>query len=142
MSTRSEIIIKKQWTHTDTGKKYVDKIKLYHHHDGYPSGVGKFLMEQIYPKLQSSNHNYVDDLANFLIKHKDDDEYEITLGNHLDIEYQYIIDINRKTIKCYAGHYNYFGYEEEREPKRITFIKTKECDLKEFLPFNPKVLFT
>ena len=140
MSTRSEIIIKRQWTHHETGKKHTDKVKLYHHHDGYPSGVGKFLMDNIYPEIQRSNNLDVEDIANKLIKHPEDNEYELTLYYHTDIEYQYVIDLNRKTIQCFAGHYNSF-FDSGKEPKRFVFTKTKECDLKEFLPVNPKVLF-
>lgn len=138
MSTRSEIIIKKQWTDRDTGKVHTDKVKLYHHHDGYPEGVGRFLMEQVYPKLQSSNREDVEDYANFLIKHNEDNEYELTLYYHTDIEYQYIIDINRKTIQCFAGHYNW-SYDNPN--KQFRFLKRKEYDLTEFLPKSTKVLF-
>ena len=103
MSTRSEILIKDYGTYA--GKKWSLSGKLYHHHDGYPEGVGRHLMEQIYPLLLKSNNVRVDEIANKLIKDVDD-EYEMTVCKHVDIEYFYEIDIPKKQIKCYHAHYN------------------------------------
>lgn len=85
MSTRAEIIIKDQGTYKN--KKQSEKVKLYHHHDGYPEYLGKFLVENVLIDLR--NHPYItlSEIANDLIKHKEDTEFELTLGTHIDIEY-------------------------------------------------------
>lgn len=129
MSTRSEIIIK------DYGQEYNFKVKLYHHHDGYPSGVGKFLIEQVLPKLLRTNSESCDTIANFLIKHPDDNEFEITVYKHVDIEYQYVIDIPKKEIKCYHGSYG--SWDNPR-----TRFTGKECDLTQFLPITQKEFYS
>ena len=103
MSTRSEILIKDYGTYE--GKKWNKKVKLYHHHDGYPEGVGKFLVEEVLSKLKTSNGYDCDSIANFLIKHKEDEEYEVTAYYHPDIEYFYEIDIPCKQVKCWKVRY-------------------------------------
>ncbi len=74
---------------------------LYHHHDGYPEGVGRDLKDRFKPEVQAfSRYTWdIDEIANKLIKDQDD-EYEYTAYNHTDIEYLYTIDCNAKTIKC------------------------------------------
>ena len=120
MSTRSEIIIK-DYGIAD-GKKWKEQLKLYHRYDGYPEGVGQFLYEKVLPKLQNSNGIYADQIANFLVKNKEDDTFEITAYNHV-IEYQYIIDIPKKKIECYGGYYSSW------DNPRARFIRTDEYDL-------------
>ena len=61
MSTRCEILIKEQGIYK--GKKWKRELKLYHHSDGYPEYLGRFLMEHVYPMLMTSNPR-VDDIAN------------------------------------------------------------------------------
>ena len=76
---------------------------LYHHHDGYPEGVGVDLVN----RSKSWSTAYMtpkktwdmDDIVNSLIKDTND-EYEYTVFNHTDIEYLYTIDCNDMTIKC------------------------------------------
>ena len=118
MSTRCDIIIKDNNT-----KTIYKELKLYHHCDGYPEGVGKFLIEEVTPEL---NHPYITgiDIANFLIKHPKDDGFELTVGEHYDIEYRYIIDVISREIKCYSGHY------QEIKPNDYKFEIHKEVDLK------------
>ena len=127
MSTRSEIVIKDYGNYE--GKDWKSQIKLYHHHDGYPEGVGKFLVEQVYPLLDSPNID-CDTVANFLIKHKEDDEYEATVYNHIDIEYKYVIDIPMRRIYCYEGHYN------NNRDVQTRFCKRKEYNLDVFRPMQ------
>lgn len=122
MSTRSEILIKEQGVYE--GKKWKRELKLYHHSDGYPEGVGKFLMEHVYSMLMSSNPS-VDDITNYLIKNKEDDTFEITSGKHVDIEYFYEVNITKKQIKCWSAHYNY----EWDSDKPARLVKRKECNL-------------
>ena len=131
MSTRSEIQIVGKSFEEDFEKGINTNIlKLYHHHDSYPEGVGKFLMEEVYPLLQKSNDETPESIANFLIKHPDDTEFELTAGYHVDIEYSYVIYIPQKKIKCFAGYYNY----EWGSDKKPEFIVRKDIDLSRFLP--------
>ena len=125
MSTRSEILIKDYGTYE--GLKWKRSGKLYHHCDGYPSGVGRDLMERIYPMLVKSNNLGVDEIANKLIKDKDnvDDGYEMTVYTHADIEYFYEIDIPKKQIKCFKARYSY-------NKKYYKLNKGKEEDLMKF----------
>ena len=133
MSTRSDIIIKDYGNYN--GKKWKFQIKLYHHHDGYPEGVGKFLIEQVLPKLQNSNNISCDCIANFLIKHEEDDEFEVTIYKHVDIEYRYIIDIPKKEIECLKGHYSSWDSPKTR------FIIDRKIDLSKFIPLQAEKLY-
>ena len=127
VSTRSEILIL-------GSSQITPDYRLYHHHDGYPSGVGKFLMNEVYPLLMSTNKLESDVIVDFLVNHKDDDEFEVSEGIHPDIEFQYLINIPKKTITCYKCHYHYeWGCTEEPE-----LVILNEHDLKEFLPMNKK----
>lgn len=88
MSTRANIVlIEKENT-----------LWLYHHHDGYPSYLGWKLM-QIMEKYKEDCFN-IFDIANAMFKDKEDDDFEITKGQHGDIEYLYSIDIQNKKISC------------------------------------------
>lgn len=96
MSTRCNIIVKNK----------TEQAILYHHHDGYPEGVGVALLTKVTPLLKDNRYyNDVEDIVNALIKDKDDDEYEYTAALHGDIEYLYEIDTDAKTIKCFAYDY-------------------------------------
>lgn len=111
MSTRCNIII----------KDGAERIYLYHHHDGYPMGVGTELQHYLQHKWGYSRITswYGTSIANDLVKghinepmakvpHKDD-EYEITYGLHDDIEYIYVINCKARTIRCYEiSHDDYF----------------------------------
>lgn len=97
MSTRCNIIVKSK----------SEEVILYHHHDGYPEGVGVELLMKVYPKLHDNHYyNDVEDIVNMLIKDKDDDEFEYTSALHGDIEYVYEIDVDQKTIKCFEWNWN------------------------------------
>ena len=90
MSTRAvvRIIEKVSW------KKQPIKIDLYHHYDGYPSYLGKFLIEEVTSMMSAS------DVANLLLKNIKDQSFELTQWFHSDAEYLYEININEKTITC------------------------------------------
>ena len=102
MSTRATIKI--------TKGNYV--IRLYHHHDGYPQGVGEAIKNQLtrldrkigahYTHLVSGMSGYWKpfDIANDLIK---DTEwsFELTAKIHGDEDYFYLIDCDNKELHCY-----------------------------------------
>lgn len=87
MSTRCNVIVKDKF----------DKIWLYHHHDGYVEGVGADLVSRFAEKFQKDERIWWSDIVNTLVKDQND-EYEITDGEHSDIEYCYTIDCEKKTI--------------------------------------------
>lgn len=97
MSTRANIILKTAGS---------SDVWLYHHWDGYPSCLGHNLM--VFLKANGNNanmwYNINTSLANDLIKNKgiNDDGYELTHGQHGDIEYLYEVDTDAKTITAYA----------------------------------------
>lgn len=130
MSTRCEIIIKDYETDKKTGKKHKWKVTLYHHCDGYPNGVGRFLMDTVYPKLVSSNNADIDVIANLLIKNREDTGFELTCYKHVDIQYRYIIDIPKKEIMCYEGQYDSWESDNSR------FKATGKENLLHFLPLK------
>lgn len=88
MSTRANIVLIEKG-HT---------LWLYHHCDGYPSYLGWKLM-QIMEK-HKKDYSDIFDIANEMFKDKKDDGFEITKGQHGDIEYLYLIDIQDKRIDC------------------------------------------
>lgn len=121
MSTRCDIII------TDNRHRV---IKLFHRQDGYPQGVGKFLLEEVIEKrLNKCGYYTVNDVANFLVKNKEDEDYMITVGEHPDIEYRYYINVDTKGIKCQKVRYAQVGNHFELDILR-------RIDLKEELNLN------
>ena len=101
MSTRSNIII------TDRGARHF----LYHHHDGYPEGVGVQLQKCAKQWFDKYSFPWASLIANKLIKDEmglNDKEYEITTDVHGDIDYLYVVNIKARTIRCYAVR----GYDE------------------------------
>lgn len=89
MSTRCNIILR------DENKN--KKIYLYHHHDGYPEGVGADLAHFV--SVWNKCYYYcIEEIATIMIKGLEsplygrvDNEYELTSGLHGDIEYLYIV---------------------------------------------------
>lgn len=98
MSTRATILI----------KEGNEKVHIYHHHDGYPDGVGKDLKNY----LKGVKYWDSEDIANDLIKGKvnSDDEYEFTTCQHGDEAYGYLIDCNNHTITCYCLHWDEYDW--------------------------------
>lgn len=95
MSTRCNIIIK---DHSD------ERVVLYHHHDGYPEGVGHDLRGFLDKKFSGYWFPWTFGLANSLVKNRCglfDDEYEITSCIHSDIEFLYVINLKARSLRCY-----------------------------------------
>lgn len=101
MSTRCQIRIKNEYQQYD----------VYHHHDGYPEGVGADLKEYC-SKLPTgrwatwSPNRIVNEIVKGAIKEtfagqtQPDMGYEIAFGFHSDIEYAYLIDCEKRTLEC------------------------------------------
>lgn len=106
MSTRANVVIKKA---DDNGA--VNYAQLYHHHDGYCSGLGDALSEYMaeIEVMPDEEKKKVLKTPVSLAKWFADDkrfvefEYEGTDVNlHGDIEYLYVIDLTKETITCYS----------------------------------------
>ena len=77
---------------------------LYHHCDGYPEGIGRDLKQFLHAKKWW----FASEIANDLIKQRGikDDGYEVTTCVHGDEEYIYVIDCDKKTLKCYEHRWD------------------------------------
>ena len=132
MSTRCNIII----------KDGAERIYLYHHHDGYPMGVGTELQDYLQRKWGESWRSYWcgTSIANDLVKGHinyplarephEDDEYEVTYGLHGDVEYAYVINCRARTIRCYAITWN----EEDHKDFCIQWKRIFRRDHLEHIP--------
>jgi len=94
MSTRATILIE--------SVKDNERVRIYHHHDGYLEGVGEFLREFL---KDIGKYWSVEEIVNRLIKHKEDRGYEYTSCVHGDEEYFYLIDCDNEKLK-YAQEEN------------------------------------
>ena len=113
MSTRCNILVKE--------RGYNDII-LYHHHDGYPEGVGADLVERFKEKFAKKD-DYIFGIvvANQLVKDLDD-EYEVTHCIHGDIEYLYTIDCSKKEISYKPVFFGWKGEEVEQTFGKKCFL--------------------
>lgn len=102
MSTRANILIIDRF-----GRKY----NVYHHHDGYLSGVGL----DLYRRLRELKNIFPEEFVNRLVKDPED-EYEITFGVHGDEEFFYEIDYLNHTLTA-ARAMTYSGNESVQAKK-------------------------
>lgn len=98
------------------------QILLYHHHDGYPEGVGaelkKFLAENVRGWWDPEA------IASGLATMKNDYgryPYECAICLHGDEEYVYVIDCEKKTLTCYYHRWDE-TFDECCIPERICEI--------------------
>lgn len=94
MSTRCNIIIKGRGN---------ERVYLYHHHDGYPEGVGQDLAKLLAEPLLIGRV-YATPVVNHLVKNTaglNDDEYEVTMGLHGDIDYCYVVNCKTNSLRCF-----------------------------------------
>lgn len=96
MSTRCHIVIKKEG---------FDRMYVYHHCDGYPSGVGADLVDML------KDYKFNDWTPSALARYIEDTDsgYEIDTDIHGDEDYIYEINCDNMTLKCYSADY----YDEE-----------------------------
>ena len=109
MSTRCNLLIRHQGI----------QVCLYHHHDGYPEGVGAELCEIFFDRFtkKDSAPFYLDGVVNSLIKNYQG--YEWSSALHGDIEYLYTVDLERRTIICEEVN----NWEELKIGKKINMIE-------------------
>lgn len=110
MSTRANILVIDKF-----GRKY----NIYHHHDGYLSGVGL----DLYRRLRELKNISAEGFVNRLVKDPDD-EYDITFGVHGDEEFFYEIDYLNHTLTA-ARAMTYSGDD------KINAKKVFSCDFAE-----------
>lgn len=119
MSTRANVVIK-QGEHAAT---------LYHHHDGYPSGVGADLCSYINEILEREDADEIMKSPKSLAKYLegiDDDEYEIEYSLSGDIEFLYIVNLDKREIACFSTDiWDYEGDDLIDDEKEISGVKKK-----------------
>ena len=104
-----------------------DDLMLYHHCDGYPEGVGYCLLKLMDRFEDTKGFWSADDIINDMIKKG---YFEITLGNHSDIEYLYEMDFLAREVRCYAvNNWNSTMEIEERIP--LKYNKDKDVNVDE-----------
>ena len=86
-----------------------ETMRLYHHCDGYPEGVGSELKDFLSKK---DGEWIVTALANELATM--DKQYEFTTCQHGDEEYAYLIDCKDKNLKCYKVGLDEFDWKEDK----------------------------
>lgn len=107
MSTRSivRIIPRQRNKHNEDAETATPRyIYLYHHSDGYPSGVGRelerFLRDRNDGNDASGQPTWDGErIAEDLIATTSG--YIPSDGNHGDVEYGYVIDCESRTLTCY-----------------------------------------
>lgn len=113
MSTRSHIEVRQ-------GK---NKNYVYHHCDGYPSGVGMELKETL------EKNNFFDKDKQFSIGETTciicdiDSQYELDEGFHGDEEYYYVVDCDKRTLTCYEIPWDIEDFSELLKEENIVEIK-------------------
>lgn len=112
MSTRANILIIDNF-----GRKY----NVYHHHDGYLSGVGL----DLYRRLRELKNISAKGFVNRLVKDPDD-EYEITFGVHGDEEFFYEIDYLNHTLT--AAHAMTYSGNDKINAQKIFSCDWMESD--------------
>ena len=95
-------------------------LMLYHHCDGYPEGVGYCLLKIL---KKYGNGCRASDLVMKMINRGD---FEITFGNHCDIEYYYELDFDKVKVNCMAV--NNWGDTMEIE-EHIDLVYDEEKDV-------------
>lgn len=104
-----------------------DDLMLYHHCDGYPEGVGYCLLKLMDRFEDTKGFWSADDIVNDMIKKG---YFEITFGNHSDIEYLYEMDFLAREVRCYAvNNWNSTMEIEERIP--LKYNKDKDVNVDE-----------
>lgn len=119
MSTRANIVI----------KQGENEATLYHHHDGYPSGVGAGLFSYINEILEREDSDEIMKSPKSLAKYLagiDDDEYEIEHSLSGDIEFLYIVNLDKREITCFSTDiWDYEGDDLIDDEKEISGVKKK-----------------
>lgn len=126
MSTRCNIAVRYDgWNNSGTVYTYI-----YHHCDGYPSGVGsdlKAFLAKHWPN-DWQWREYPEMIIDDIMKGKvgGDLDYRFSPGLHGDIDYLYVIDTQVHTFKCYALH---FGDANKHKTVENIIANCKEVEI-------------
>lgn len=114
MSTRATIKIIAQEPNTEYTMR--TSMWLYHHCDGYPSGVGSDLKKYLANLSKRSKTWEMRTIVNELVDGDiiNDNGYELTNCQHGDEEYAYLISCKEKTIKCYKVGWDDFEWTDDK----------------------------
>ena len=104
-----------------------DDLMLYHHCDGYPEGVGFCLLKLMDMFTDTKGFWREEDILNDMIKKG---YFEITLGNHNDIEYLYEMDFLAREVRCYAVN-NWEGTMEIEKTIKLKYNKETDVNVDE-----------
>lgn len=107
MSTRATILIK--------SKKENEEIRIYHHCDGCPDGIGSDMKAYLKTIIQWDVYEIANDLVKGkcgMVGGKPDSGYELTPCQHGDEEYAYLIDCDTKTLTCYKVGWEEFDWKD------------------------------
>ena len=124
MSTRACIKVKARMFLTDKDlmnqRRTPCEIILYHHHDGYPSGVGSDLKKYLADNASNCGWWNPESIATDLVRGAIVDSeglpdfgYKCAIAQHGDCDYGYLIDCDAKTLKCYRLGYEVMDWKEE-----------------------------
>lgn len=75
-------------------KQFGKKVDIYRHWDCYPTGLGAELVAYLSNITEYDGNNIVSYITENL-------NGEVTFYNHVDIEYMYVINCDKHTLKCY-----------------------------------------
>lgn len=98
------------------------EIMLYHHWDGYPTGVGYCLLKLM---EKYKDGEWAEEIINKMIKKAD---FEVTLANHSDIEYFYEMDFDKRSVSCKSVD-NWDGDMKTLEVIDLVYDKEKDCNV-------------
>ena len=116
MSTRCHVIVKGSENEPQDQWAYI-----YHHHDGYPEGVGKDLGKAFEEKIKSNvlGHKYTWENVIEIITNIDD-EYEVDNGIHGDEEYLYVVTLERDKEGVCVDCYKILPFSFKRDSDKFT----------------------
>lgn len=138
MSTRCNIVVKNHYG--EQVSKQDECVTIYHHYDGYPTGVGRMLIEFIQEKYLDKKANpywHFEKFVNTILKgvpyHETgkeeeliDNGFEWTSEIHGDIDYLYVIAERDEDVllTCYSNVFKKDANGEYYREDRLVFSDT------------------
>lgn len=108
-------------------------VNLYHHCDGYFSGVGADLRERVVQALENGWSPF-----RFLAQLLEDREYETTDAPHGDIEYFYMLDFDKGEFTGYGVRFGCWDGLDFHEAGQVPKADGEKIDLSKPLQFDWK----
>ena len=119
-------------------KRGDELIRVYHHSDGYPEGIGVDLKNYLdglhnWNPDRIANHLVKNGLPNLYNSNVIDKSYEVTISQHGDEEYGYLIDCDNRQLKCYALGWDKYDWKEDK------LVEIPSNDIKDMDNENKKI---